>query len=275
MRKSLLTSTLLLSTFAVACSDTSTAPTTLRAPQGAASTKTPTPQRQFRLVPGTFNPKNLPGIVAEWRKFQGEKDLQDDKYYALFLQKDQPTAANAAAGAEVQGVAGMTPAELLVLAWDHRVGTYCGAGAPRWNIYLHDNTTNKDYVTFLGCTAATHTAGGVSPYPRPGSVWIRDSWTAPTIQAEIAAAATANTAIFATSVVTALEIVFDEGPAFVYLDNIQVNQKIWTSPRDNNGARGNDDGDDDDDDDHGHGKNGDDDRDHGKKGNDKDGHDRG
>jgi hypothetical protein len=272
MRKSLLTPTLLLSAFAVACSDTATAPTTLRAPQGAASAKAPAAQRQFRLVPGVYNPDNLPGIVAEWRKFQGEKDLQDDKYYALYLAKLQPTPANAAAGADIEGVAGMTPAELLVLAWDHRVGTYCGAGAPRWNIYLHDNTTGKDYVTFLGCNAATHAPAGVSPYPRPGSVWIRDSWTAPTIQAEIALAATANGAVAATSVVTFLQIIFDEGPAFVYLDNIQVNQKIWTSPRDNNG-RGNGDGDDDDDgdDDQGHGKKGDDD---GKKGNVKDGHDR-
>jgi hypothetical protein len=270
MRKLLLTPTFLLSAFAIACSDTATAPTTLRAPQGAASTKTPMAQRQFRLVPGTFNPDNLPGIVAEWRKFQGEKDATGNKYYALLLKKNQPTPANAAAGADIEGVAGMTPAELLVLAWDHRVGTHCGAGAPRWNIYLRD-AAGKDYVTFLGCDAATHTPGGVSPYPRPGSVWIRDSWTAPAIQAEIAAAALAAGANPATSRVRFLQIIFDEGPAFVYLDNIQVNQKVWTSPRDNNG-RGKDDGDDDDDDDD-HGNKGDDDRDHGKKGNDKDDHD--
>ena len=259
MRKSFLTPALLLTAFAVACSDTATTPTSLRAPQGAA--RAVTPAREFTLVPGVFNPDHLRGIVAEWRAYQGEQDLQDNKYYALYLAKLQPTTANASAGAEVRGVAGMTPAELLVLAWDHRVGTYCGAGAPRWNIYLHDNTTNKDYVTFLGCAAAPKGPGipGVSPYPRPtGSVWLRDSYTAPAIQAAIALAATANGAIFATSVVTGLEIVFDEGPAFVYLDNIQVNQKIWSSPRDNRN-RNNDDGDDEDDDDHGHGKKGHDD----------------
>jgi hypothetical protein len=261
MRKLLLTPAFLLSAFAVACSDTATAPTTFRAPDGAASSKTSA--RQFRLVPGTYNPDRLPGIVAEWRKFQGEKDLQDDKYYALYLAKLQPTTANAAAAADIEGVAGMSPAELLVLAWDHRTFTYCGAGAPRWNIYLHDNATNKDYVTFLGCAAAPKSPGipGTSPYPQPtGSVWLRDTYNAPAIQAAIAAAAVAAGASPVTSVVTFLQIIFDEGPAYVYLDNIQVNQQIWSSPRDNPGSRGNDDGDDGDkDDDDGHGKNGHDD----------------
>jgi hypothetical protein len=266
MRKYLLAPAALLSAFAVACSDTATAPAPLQAPDGAAASRTPAPTgRQFTLVPGTFNPDNLPGIVAEWRPFQGEQDLNDNQYYALYLAKLQPTPANAAAGADILGVAGMSPAELLVLAWDHRVGTYCGAGAPRWNIFLHDNATNTDYVTFLGCAAAPKSTGipGTSPYPSPGSVWLRDTYNAADIQAAIAAAALAAKADPATSVVTNLEIIFDEGPAFVYLDNIQVNQTVWGSPRDNV-ANGNDDGDDDQGD-----------HDHGKKDHAKDKHDTG
>jgi hypothetical protein len=273
MRKSVITPAVLLSVFAIACSDTATAPTPLRAPDGAAASKTPAPRaRQFTLVPGTFNPDNLPGIIAEWQKFQGEKDLKGNKYYALYLAKLQPTPANAAAGADILGVAGMSPAELLTLAWDHRVGTHCGAGAPRWDIFLHDNATNKDYVTFLGCAAAPKSTGipGTSPFPRPGSTWIRDSYSAPDIQAAVAAAALAAGASPATSVVTFLEIIFDEGPDFVYLDNIQVNQTVWTSPKDNaikgkdkDKTKDNDDEDDDDDGDHDHGK-----------GHDKDKHDK-
>ncbi len=265
MRKLLLTPAILLSAFAAACSDTATAPTTFRAPDGAAATRTPA-ARQLTLVPGTFNPDNLPGIVAEWRKFQGEKDLKGNKFYALYLAKLQPTPANAAAGADFEGAAGMSPADLRVLAWDHRTDTHCGAGAPRWNIYLHDNATNKDYITFLGCAAAPKTTGipGTSPYPRPGSTWLRDTYDAAAIQAAIAAAALAAGASPASSVVTFLQIIFDEGPAFVYLDNIQVNQQIWSSPKDNKVRRGKDHGDDDedddeDDDDHGHGTKGHDD----------------
>src|SRR2546423_2209212 len=70
-------------------------------------------------------------------------DSKDKKNEGLLLVKTGPTANNAAAGAELKGVKGMT---LTELGYDIRKpgaavdlrGSHCGAGAPRFNVTTSD-----------------------------------------------------------------------------------------------------------------------------------------
>ena len=88
-------------------------------------------------------------------------------------------------------------------------------------------------MIFLGCAAAVH-----SPGSAPN--WIRDSYPGPTAIASLPA--TGFTPAFNPSdalTISELLIVFDEGtdiptnPGYVYLDNITVNDHVFTSPADN------------------------------------------
>lgn len=120
----------------------------------------------------------------------------------LSLQKNASTATNSAGGATVEGVSGLT---LTELGFDYN--GYCGAGAPRFNVY----TTNGTYY-FFGCTYGTHTSLG-------------NGYTRVRFSNADAFPADGVTAFpgFGTAVMTSIEIVQDEGPAQVLLDNIDVN----------------------------------------------------
>jgi hypothetical protein len=134
------------------------------------------------------------------------------------------TSTFAAGIARITGLEGQPATALTALEWEHRNDGHCGAGAPRWNVFLTDSDGNS-YVVFFGCDEAVHT---------PGSEfgWTRDTHLAPatTIASRTAVAAAELT-------ITGLQIVFDEGTdvgvGYVYLDNVKVNNQVWTSPSDN------------------------------------------
>src|SRR3954452_23077660 len=160
------------------------------------------------LHPSGFGPHSY----AAWKAGQGEADSHGSARQALYFQKMAPTTTNAAGVAVVKGIEGQT---LTGLSWEHRNDGHCGAGAPRWNV----TTTNMgmQQTFFFGCAAMTH-----SPGSEPG-------WTKDTVPASALA--------MLPGTVTSLAIVFDEGTdqgqGFVYLDNITVNNKTWTSAADN------------------------------------------
>jgi hypothetical protein len=81
-----------------------------------------------------YDPSNIGGAVATWTKD------------GLSLQKNTDTANPVAAGATFKGVEGDT---LSQLSFD--VKGYCGAGAPRFDVFTADSTL------FYGCTYGTHT----------------------------------------------------------------------------------------------------------------------
>ena len=76
-----------------------------------------------------YDPGNLSTASATWTK------------EGLSLQKNAPTSANLAAGAEFKGIEGQM---LTKLSFD--VKGYCGAGAPRFNV------TTDAGTSFFGCT---------------------------------------------------------------------------------------------------------------------------
>jgi len=174
------------------------------------------------------------GSLAAWKSQQGLPDTKGNGNFALYFQKMTTTATNAAGFAVITGLEGQAVSALTYLAWDdHRTGGHCGAGAPRWDVFV-TGSSNTPYTLFLGCAAAVQTP--VSGAPE----WMTDSYSGAAI-VTVGGSNAGLTAVqqedAAAGTITGLIIVFDEGTdqgaGFVFLDNITVNSKIFTSPGDN------------------------------------------
>lgn len=169
---------------------------------------------------------------AAWKAQEGRPDSRGEANMALYFQKFTATTTNAAGVARVTGVEGLPLSAIAGLSWEHRTDGWCGAGAPRWTFVVTDASGDRG-VIHLGCAAAVHT-------PTTDLDWIKDSYPGAAIVSAPAfgfdpLAFNPTDAL----TVSALYIIFDEGnefgptSGFVYLDNITVNGKIFTSPADN------------------------------------------
>ncbi len=182
----------------------------------------------LKLHPSGFGEQSY----AAWKAKEGLPDSSGKANHALYLQKMTETSTFAAAVAMIDGVEGMPVSALTGLEWEHRNDGHCGAGAPRWNVGV-TGSSGTDYTLFLGCAAAVHSPGS-------GTNWTRDTYAGPAIVAvggSNAGLTPAQQADAAAGTVRYLAIVFDEGTdqgqGYVYLDNIKVNNQVWTGPQDN------------------------------------------
>ena len=175
--------------------------------------------------PISYDPAKTCGVQAAWVTGQGLPDAGGSAH-ALYLAKPCLTAENAAAFALIDGAAGMTMGSLTNLSWWRKDGGHCGAGAPRWNVTAQ-RPDGSTYTLFLGCATALHTPGTLGT-----AGWTQDSYTG----ASIAALALSQQVVTvgSTDKILQLTIAFDEGtdqgPGFVYLDNITVNSSVMGSP---------------------------------------------
>ena len=164
---------------------------------------------EYTLHPNGFGEHSY----AAWKAKEGLPDALGGAEQALYFQKQTLTATVAAGVARITGFEGQSPAALGEVAFWWREDGHCGAGAPRFNI-----TTTVVPITFIGC-AAMEPSGETTD--SRGFKWERRSFDISQIPGEI----------------TSISIVFDEGndvgPGYVYLDNIQVGEKVWTSAADN------------------------------------------
>jgi hypothetical protein len=160
------------------------------------------------VKPFVYDPGHTRIITAGWMNKIGLPD-NGGSNFGLLLQKDGPTATNAAAGAEVvfQGV-------LTELGFDIRNDGHFGAGAPRFNV-SDQNGQNH----FMGGPANVVQ----TPGPAPGWTRVRINPYNP---------AQAFPPLLPGDTVTSIEIIFDEGTdagggpdftGFAVLDNIDVN----------------------------------------------------
>jgi hypothetical protein len=178
----------------------------------------------------TFDPTHTGIITSGWRPHRGAPgELNDKADHGLVLEKNGPTATNAAAGAVLTGVAGLSADNGTVgeleLGFDIIDNSHCGAGAPRFNVV----TTAG--LFFVGCAHGT-------PTPAPSLGWTRvtfdcaTDWFGPTGSAGCPPAG---------STVVGIAIVFDEGtdtpagggivtPGQTVIDNIQVNETTIDKP---------------------------------------------
>src|SRR5262245_21150169 len=92
----------------------------------------------FQVKPWIFDPYDLGTVDSAWETHQGLPDAGNSDH-ALFLQKDDVTAAFEAAGVSISGVEGITLDEL---GFDIRNDSHVGAGAPRFNVVTADDVTH-------------------------------------------------------------------------------------------------------------------------------------
>ena len=159
--------------------------------------------------PWVYDPDKTGVSESQWVTHEGLSDAGKSNH-ALYLTKDAPTATNAASGATIAftGV-------LDELGFDYRNDGWCGAGAPRYNVY----TTAGTYY-FFGCTYGVHTPSAEDPV----------NWTRVVFTNADAFPADGVTPWpgFGTVEVTGIDVVFDEGtdlvgnPGYAYLDNLNV-----------------------------------------------------
>ena len=160
----------------------------------------------FQVQPGVFDPDGTGIVTAQWIGRQGLPDDVGKANQALFLEKAGPTSVNASAFAVIGGVEGLT---LTELGFDYRNDSHCGAGAPRFNVTL----PNGNYF-FFGCIYG-------APHAAPSADWTRINWN--DIEGTVFPAGDYAWPGFGVAVVQSIAIVFDEGPGFALLDNININ----------------------------------------------------
>jgi hypothetical protein len=158
---------------------------------------------------------------AAWKAQQGLQDSSGAKNQALYFQKDTLTANFAAGVATIDGFEGTPASQLGELAFWYRKDGHCGAGAPRFNVRVEVAPGVPRQTIFFGCSAMAPTETAVDSQ---GRLWERRS-------------AVNLLTLLPAGTITSLAIIYDEGeefaPGFVYLDNVQVGSKIWTSAADN------------------------------------------
>src|SRR4051812_604463 len=127
-------------------------------------------QKNYEVNPVVFDPAGTNMISATWQTGLGcvtagkiydyttltvvpyadptcpTGDSKDNKNEGLLLAKTGPSTNNAAAAATINNVKGNV---LTELGWDVRKGTHCGAGAPRFNVYIQGDPN----AHFVGCAA--------------------------------------------------------------------------------------------------------------------------
>ncbi|HYX29066.1 MAG TPA: hypothetical protein VE863_10905 [Pyrinomonadaceae bacterium] len=175
-------------------------------------------QSGFVAQTWVYDPGHLGISVSQWQPGAGLPDAGGSNH-ALYLTKFGPTAALAASGASIKGVNGIT---LSTLGFDYRDDGHCGAGAPRYNVTL---AGGGNFYFFFGCAYGTHTP--LLAYPG----WTRVRFTnADAFPADGVSAWPG----FGVAQIAAIDVVFDEGtnegPGFVYLDNLAINNTLIGKP---------------------------------------------
>jgi hypothetical protein len=174
-------------------------------------------------TPLVFDPKPMP--YSDPACTTGDPKDSPGRNEGLLLVKTGPTGNNAASGADLKGLKGITLTELGYdirkpgLAVDAR-GSHCGAGAPRFNVVTTDGFFG------VGCNSppATSASNGI------GGHWLRLRWGAAGC---VPGFRNFTTLECITGSVKSIAIVFDEGDdtgpeniGLAVLDNIDVNGQI-------------------------------------------------
>ena len=172
----------------------------------------------FTLHPSGFGEHSY----SAWKAHQGLPDSTGNQDQALYFQKMTSTATVAAGVAVIKGFEGLPFDSLTHLEFWYGTDGHCGAGAPRFDIFVQP-TVGPQQSVFIGCQEMTPGPTEVAP---SGRVFQQRSYDGP---------------FPLLGTITGISIVFDEGNdvgrGFVYLDNITVTADTaahtWTSASDN------------------------------------------
>lgn len=169
----------------------------------------------LQAKPSVYDPNNTGISQSNWVTQEGLKDAGNSNH-ALYLTKKGTTATVAASGANIT-----FSGKLTELGFDYRNDGWCGAGAPRFNVYTADGT-----YYFFGCTYGTHTVS------TENSNWTRVRFN----DSDAVQVGATPWPGFGNVNVTRIDVVFDEGtdvsgnPGFAYLDNLDINGTLIGKP---------------------------------------------
>ena len=168
---------------------------------------------------------------ALWLIGEGLPDALGNARFAIEMEKKTPTTEGSAA--YVSFVVQNFPVSALIqgtgLSWEHRSDGHCGSRSPRWFASIR-GASGASYSLALPCTSATRVPG--SAYG-----WTKASFSAADINSALWQTLGSRTPDALAGQVRYLYVIFDTGPdqgvGFAVLDNIRVNQQVWTGPMDN------------------------------------------
>jgi hypothetical protein len=162
------------------------------------------------VVPSAYNPGNAPvTITALW-----SSDADAPSRHALTLAISQIVSfpPGASATAIVSPIDGL---KLTHLGFDHKLGTHCSNGSPRWDV---ETTDGSSYA--FGC------AGGIRDVDLPGVGWERVTFSCSDVQ--VLNGLSGSCPLGSPQTVAVLQIVQDEA-ASTTLDNLEVNWSVLRS----------------------------------------------
>ncbi len=168
---------------------------------------TPVRGTGWSVTPSAMNPANLPvNITAAWTSA-----LDAPSHHALTLAISELVTfpPGASAIASVSPIAGV---KLTHLGFDHKEGTHCTNGSPRWDV---ETTDGSSYA--FGCAAGIHEP------ELPADGWERITFSCDDVQ--VLNGLSGSCPLGSPQVIRVLQIVHDE-PARTILDNLNVNWNL-------------------------------------------------
>ena len=165
----------------------------------------------MKAIPSVYNPGNAAvTITALW---SSDAEAPSRHSLTLAISKMASFPPGAAAIAKVSPVDGL---KLTHLGFDHKLGTHCTSGAPRWDVETSDGSSYA-----FGCAA------GIHEVDLPASGWERITFSCEDVQ--VLNGLLGSCPLGTSQSVNVLQIVQDEA-ASTTLDNLDVNWKAAGLP---------------------------------------------
>ena len=179
---------------------------------------------QYADVTGEWGDPVSPTVVsAQWRNKQGISGNPSD--FGLVLTKQTGTSTAASSGAAIKGPEGDVVVEGMVFGYSHKNDSWCGAGAPRFNIKVSNGEGKATYAVGCGNTASSTTPTNDN--------WTTKTWVVGQATFYPLNGDTDKVPLIGSTIVSVV-IVFDEGtdvgPGTATLDDIQYNKVLIGDP---------------------------------------------
>jgi hypothetical protein len=180
-----------------------------------ASGGSPAQNGGMQTIPAAYNPGRAPvQIVAGWLANASSPDEAPSRHPLILQISDLvPFPPGASAIAVMHPTDGL---KLVHLAFDHKIGTYCAIGSPRWDVETTDGS-----VYAFGC------ATGVRQIDLPAPGWERITFSCS--DAGVLKGVAGSCPLGSGQPVKLLQVVQDE-PGSTTLDNLDVNWAVMTGP---------------------------------------------
>jgi hypothetical protein len=165
------------------------------------------PPVRWTVTPSVNNPGNAPiKVTASWSL---DADAPSHRALTLAISELVTFPPGASARAVVSPVDGV---KVTHLAFDHKVGTHCTNGSPRWDV---ETTDGSSYA--FGCAA------GIHEVDLPASGWERITFSCADVQ--VLKGLSGSCPLGSPQTVRVLQVVHDE-PTLTSLDNLDVNWNV-------------------------------------------------